>query len=108
MTALEGGSIEMMIVMKEGSAQADVDHVLLRLEEAGARGHVSTGDVVTVIGVIGDREVIAGLPLEAFPGVDKVLPILRPYKLVSREFRNTDTVAGKAKGQRSTTRREWC
>jgi len=92
MTALEGGSIEMMIVMKEGSTQVDVDHVLMRLEEAGGRGHVSTGDVVTVIGVMGDREVIAGLPLEAFPGVDKVLPILRPYKLVSREFRNTDTV----------------
>lgn len=92
MTALDRGSIEMMIVMKEGSGQSDLDYVLLRLEEAGTRGHVSTGDVVTVVGVIGDREVIAGLPLEAFPGVDKVLPILRPYKLVGREFRNTDTV----------------
>jgi 3-deoxy-D-arabino-heptulosonate 7-phosphate (DAHP) synthase len=92
MTALDRGSIEMMIVMKERSGQSELDQVLLRLEEAGARGHVSTGDVVTVIGVIGDREVIAGLPLEAFPGVDKVLPILRPYKLVGREFRNTDTV----------------
>lgn len=92
MTALDGGSIEMMIVMNEGATQHDVEHVLEKLAEAGARGHVSTGDVVTVIGVIGDREVIAGLPLEAYPGVDKVLPILRPYKLVSREFRRTDTV----------------
>ncbi|GAB4242079.1 MAG: 3-deoxy-7-phosphoheptulonate synthase [Thermoleophilia bacterium] len=89
---LEGGSIEMMIVMREGAGEADVAHILERLQEAGATGHVSTGDVVTVIGVIGDREVIAGLPLEAYPGVDKVLPILKPYKLVSREFRRTDTV----------------
>jgi 3-deoxy-7-phosphoheptulonate synthase len=89
---LDSGSIEMMIVMREGATKDEIDHVLERLSEAGARGHVSTGDVVTVIGVLGDREVIAGIPLEAFVGVDKVLPILRPYKLVSREFRATDTV----------------
>ena len=53
---------------------------------------MSTGDVVTVIGVIGERDVVAGLPLEAYPGVDKVVPILKPYKLVSREFRRIDTV----------------
>jgi 3-deoxy-7-phosphoheptulonate synthase len=89
---LDSGSIEMMIVMSEGASQQEIDHVLERLTEAGARGHVSTGDVVTVIGVLGDREVIAGIPLEAFVGVDKVLPILRPYKLVSREFRGSDTL----------------
>ena len=102
MSLLEAGSIEMMIVMREGATQEEVEHVLERLADAGARGHVSTGDVVTVIGVIGDREVIAGIPLEAFLGVDKVLPILRPYKLVSREFRRTDTIievgAGKIGG----------
>ena len=47
---------------------------------------------MTVIAVMGERDVIAGLPLEAYPGVDKVLPILKPYKLVSREFRRSDTV----------------
>lgn len=82
----------MMIVMRSSAEQKDVQHILDRLEEAGAAGHVSGGDVVTVIGVIGDREVISGLPLEAYPGVDKVLPILRPFKLVSREFRNTDSI----------------
>lgn len=92
MNLFEGGSIEMMIVMREGAVQAEIDHVLERLAESGARGYVSTGDVITVIGVIGEREVIAGIPLEAFVGVEKVLPILRPYKLVSREFRSTDTV----------------
>ena len=89
---METRSTEMMIVMEETAAREDVDRILELLESAGARGHVSTSDVVTVIGIIGERDVIAGLPLEAYPGVDKVLPILRPYKLVSREFRRTDTV----------------
>lgn len=89
---MEVGSTEMMIVMQENASVEEVERILERLENAGARGHVSTGDVVTVIGVMGERDVIAGLPLEAYPGVDKVLPILRPYKLVSREFRHSDTV----------------
>ncbi|MCE5253484.1 MAG: 3-deoxy-7-phosphoheptulonate synthase [Actinomycetia bacterium] len=82
----------MMIVMQESATPEDVERILELLESAGARGHVSTSDLVTVIGIAGERDVIAGLPLEAYPGVDKVLPILRPYKLVSREFRRSDTV----------------
>lgn len=89
---MELASTEMMIVMEEDAGPDEVQRILERLETAGARGHVSTGDVVTVIAVMGERDVIAGLPLEAYPGVDKVLPILRPYKLVSREFRRSDTV----------------
>src|SRR5512138_1078143 len=89
---MDGGSTEMMIVMQEGSAAEDVDRIMERLESAGASGIVSTSDVVTVIAVMGERDVIAGLPLEAYPGVDKVLPILKPYKLVSRDFRRSDTV----------------
>ena len=89
---MEAASTEMMIVMEEGATSEDVQRILELLETAGARGHVSNGDVVTVIGVMGERDVVAGLPLEAYPGVAQVLPILRPYKLVSREFRHTDTV----------------
>jgi 3-deoxy-7-phosphoheptulonate synthase len=89
---MEGASTEMMIVMDETASSDDVQRILELLESAGARGHVSTSDVVTVIGVMGERDVVAGLPLEAYPGVDKVLPILRPYKLVSREFRRSDSV----------------
>jgi 3-deoxy-7-phosphoheptulonate synthase len=89
---VDSTSTEMMIVMQETATPEDVERVLERLESAGASGHVSTGDVVTVIGIMGERDVIAGLPLEAYPGVDKVVPILRPYKLVSREFRRSDTV----------------
>jgi 3-deoxy-7-phosphoheptulonate synthase len=89
---MELGSTEMMIVMEEAAPEEDVTRILELLESAGARGHVSTSDLVTVIGVMGERDVIAGLPLEAYPGVDKVLPILKPYKLVGREFRRSDSV----------------
>jgi 3-deoxy-7-phosphoheptulonate synthase len=89
---MDQGSTEMMIVMQESASAEDVERILERLETAGAQGHVSTSDLVTVIGVAGERDVIAGLPLEAYPGVDSVVPILKPYKLVSREFRRSDSV----------------
>jgi 3-deoxy-7-phosphoheptulonate synthase len=82
----------MMIIMHEGATDEEVAHVVARLEEVGATGHVSRGDRVTVIGAIGDREDITALPLEACPGVDRVVAILKPYKLVSREFHPADTV----------------
>ena len=69
-----------------------VDEVVARLEEAGASAHVSHGRDATVIGAIGERELLATLPLEGFPGVEQVLPILKPYKLVSRELRRDPTV----------------
>jgi 3-deoxy-7-phosphoheptulonate synthase len=89
---MEGAGTEMMIVMEETASSEDVERILELLDGAGAHGHVSNSDLVTVIGVMGERDVVAGLPLEAYPGVDKVLPILRPYKLVSREFRRSDSV----------------
>jgi 3-deoxy-7-phosphoheptulonate synthase len=89
---MDVASTEMMIVMQETATDEDVARILERLESAGAQGYVSGSDVATVIGIMGERDVIAGLPLEAYPGVDKVVPILKPYKLVSREFRKSDTV----------------
>ena len=81
-------------------ASADqVDEVVARLEEAGASAHVSHGRDATVIGAIGERELLATLPLEGFPGVEQVLPILKPYKLVSRELRRDPTVI-EARGRR--------
>lgn len=81
-----------MVVMKEGSTEEQINHVIERLEKEGLRAHVSRGEFKTVIGVIGDRERIQNIPLEALPGVEKVIPILKPYKFVSREFRHEDTV----------------
>src|SRR4051812_19256471 len=77
----------MMIVMKEGASRQEVDAVITRVESVGARAHVSEGELVTVIGAIGDREHVANLELDGYPGVDHVTPITKPYKLASLQFR---------------------
>src|SRR3954463_16518271 len=77
----------MMIVMKEGASREDVDAVIRRVESVGAKAHVSEGELVTVIGAIGDREHVANLQLEGYAGVDHVTPITKPYKLASTQFR---------------------
>jgi len=83
----------MMIVMKEGATAEEVEAVVQRVESVGARAHVSKGEMVTVIGAIGDREHVANLELEGYPGVDHLVPILKPYKLASAQYkRGTRTV----------------
>ncbi|MGH2995920.1 MAG: 3-deoxy-7-phosphoheptulonate synthase [Gaiellaceae bacterium] len=86
------GSPELLIIMHADATPEQVDDVVARLAEAGADAHVTPGREATVIGAIGDRELLATLPLEGFPGVDQVLPILKPYKLVSREISPDPTV----------------
>src|SRR4051812_13625077 len=78
----------MMIVMKADATDEDVQSVVARVQEVGARAHVSSGDEVTVIGAIGDREHVQRLELEMAPGVDRVVPITRPYKLASDEIKH--------------------
>jgi 3-deoxy-7-phosphoheptulonate synthase len=80
----------MMIVMKEGATEAQVAAVVKRVEEVGAHAHVSQGELVTVIGAIGDREHVANLGLEGAPGVDHLVPILKPYKLASLQYRREE------------------
>src|ERR671922_281276 len=89
----------LLIVMSAHSTPDQVEEVVSRLEEAGAHAHVTPGREATVIGAIGERELLAALPLEGFPGVEQVLPILKPYKLVSRELRRDPTVI-EARGRR--------
>jgi len=75
----------MMIVMKEGATEEEIAHVVERVEEIGCSAHISEGELLTVIGAIGDRGKVADLGLEGAPGVDHVTPISKPYKLASRE-----------------------
>lgn len=82
----------MMIIMKKGATDEDIDHVVEKLHSIGAEAHVSRGQFKTIIGAIGDREVISQLPFDAMPGVEGVVPIMKPYKFVSREFRSEDTI----------------
>jgi 3-deoxy-7-phosphoheptulonate synthase len=79
----------MMIVMKETATDEEVDAVVAKIERAGALAHRSRGARVTVIGAIGDVEqdvTVEGLGLEGEAGVDRVVPILKPYKLASAQI----------------------
>ena len=82
----------MIIVLKPEASQAEIDQVITRIESAGLKAHVSKGVERTVIGAIGDEAALREIPLEILPGVDQVLPIMKPFKLVSREFRREDSV----------------
>ncbi len=78
-----------MIVMKETATDEEVEAVIEKIEHAGALAHRSRGARVTVIGAIGDVEqdvTVEGLGLEGQPGVDRVVPILKPYKLASSQI----------------------
>jgi 3-deoxy-7-phosphoheptulonate synthase len=90
----------MMIVMKEGATQAEVDAVVKRVESVGAHAHISAGELVTVIGAIGDREHVANLGLEGAPGVDHLVPILKPYKLASLQYRRDERTVLEIDGRR--------
>ncbi len=82
----------MIIVMKPRATDADIDHVSLRIKELGLTPHVVRGTERTVIGVIGDERLIDRDQLATIAHVDDVIPILKPYKLASREFKGSDTV----------------
>ncbi|MBD0290950.1 MAG: 3-deoxy-7-phosphoheptulonate synthase [Thermoleophilia bacterium] len=98
-TVAANGAPELLIVMSATASEEQVDEVVSRLAEAGAHAQVTPGRDATVIGAVGERELLAALPLEGFAGVEQVLPILKPYKLVSREMRRAPTVI-EARGRR--------
>jgi 3-deoxy-7-phosphoheptulonate synthase len=82
----------LIIVMRHTATDADIQHVIERLEDIGAEAHVSRGKHRTVIGAVGDREIIQQLPWEAFSGVERAVPVLKPFKFVSRDFQAHDSV----------------
>lgn len=82
----------MIIVLRPDHEEEDIHRIVRRLEDVGLQAHISKGEHRTIIGAIGDERIIAELPMESFPGVESVLPILKPYKLVSRELQPDNTI----------------
>jgi 3-deoxy-7-phosphoheptulonate synthase len=82
----------MIIVLRREATDDDVKAVVERLKSIGCEAHVSVGQTRTVIGAIGDRELIQQLPWEAMSGVEKAVPVLKPFKFVSRDFQSEDTI----------------
>ncbi|SIO64967.1 3-deoxy-D-arabinoheptulosonate-7-phosphate synthase [Singulisphaera sp. GP187] len=82
----------MIIVLKPHATQEVIDHVIERIEALGFTPHLSQGVARTIIGVIGDEDKLQAEPLQAIAGVEQVVPILKPYKLASREFHGEASV----------------
>ena len=82
----------MIIVMRPGASKKEIDHLVGKVKKLGLKPWVSKGVERTIVGVIGEEDILRIQPLEAFPGVEKVLPILKPYKLASRDFKKEDSV----------------
>jgi 3-deoxy-7-phosphoheptulonate synthase len=82
----------MIVVMKQGATHAQITNVTARIEQLGGRTHISEGKERIIIGVIGNGRTIDREQLERMDGVERVVPVLRPFKLASREFHPQDTV----------------
>ncbi|HSM01162.1 MAG TPA: 3-deoxy-7-phosphoheptulonate synthase [Acidimicrobiia bacterium] len=86
------GDDSIIIVMRRDAVEGDVERVVERLRDVGAEPHVSAGDVRTVIAAAGDRSAVQQVPWEAFPGVERAVPVLRAYTFVGRDHRAEDSV----------------
>ncbi len=75
----------MILILESRASDAQIDHVLERVEAMGLKHHLSRGSFRTIVGIIGDEEKLREEPLRAIPGVAKVIPVLPPFKLASIE-----------------------
>jgi 3-deoxy-7-phosphoheptulonate synthase len=88
----------MIIVLRRDATDAQINHIVEKVQKLGLTPHLSKGTERTIIGVIGPEDVLGITPLEVFPGVEKVMPVLAPYKLVSREFKPEASIIDVGKG----------
>ena len=82
----------MIVVMKQGATRGQIVNVTARIEQLGCRVHISEGEEHTVIGVIGNGRPLDSELIERMDGVERTAPILRPFKLASRDFHPQDTL----------------
>jgi len=87
----------MIVILKPGVTEEQVQHIVDKADKLGLKAHISRGVERTIIGFIGPEDVLRVTPLEVFPGVESVMPVLAPYKLVSREFKKEPSIV-KIKG----------
>lgn len=77
----------MIFVLQPNATEEQIEHLLSRIRELGLTPHISRGVERTIVGAIGDERILREQAFDAIPGVEDVVPILKPYKLASREFR---------------------
>ncbi len=77
----------MIIVLKPTATQKEIEHLMEKIESLGLKPWLSEGVERSIIGVIGKEDIIRVMPLEGIPAVEKVIPILKPYKLASLDYK---------------------
>ena len=82
----------MIIILRSGVTEPQIEHVVERVEELGLRAHLSRGTFRTIIGVIGDESLLRPESLRAIPGVAEVVPVLPAYKLASLEAHSQPSI----------------
>ncbi|MFH1856720.1 MAG: 3-deoxy-7-phosphoheptulonate synthase [Candidatus Omnitrophota bacterium] len=82
----------MIIVLKPNTTDEQIKHIEERIKSLGLKPWISRGVERTIIGIIGEEDILRVQPLEAFPGVEEVLPILKPYKIASRDFKKEGSI----------------
>jgi 3-deoxy-7-phosphoheptulonate synthase len=87
----------MIVVMKAGAGKPEIAQVIEQIEQLGLRSHVIEGTELTVVAALGEKRDGAKQCLETLEGVDKVVPILAPYKIASREVKKEPTVVSALK-----------
>jgi 3-deoxy-7-phosphoheptulonate synthase len=92
MSMTDPRELQFVVVMRGEATDDHVEEVLTQLAQAGAHGRVAPGRDATVIGAIGDRSLLSSVSLDGHAGVERVLPVSKPYKLVSRATSPEPTV----------------
>ncbi len=82
----------MIVIMKAGATNAEISNVTARIEQIGCQPHISRGQERTIIGIIGNGRPVDPENIERMAGVERTVPIMRPFKLASRDFHPQDTV----------------
>ncbi len=77
----------MIIVLKPKATKPQIDHIIEKIEKLGLNPWISEGVERSIIGVIGEEDILRTIPFEGVPGVEKVLEILKPYKLASLDYK---------------------
>ncbi len=89
----------MIVVMRKSAKEEEISRVLAKVESLGMSSHRSKGKIRTIIGVVGDNSGVERATFESLSGVERVVPLLGPFKLASRDFQTDDTVVS-VKGNR--------
>jgi 3-deoxy-7-phosphoheptulonate synthase len=82
----------MIVIMKHGATSTQIANVIARVEQSGCQADVSEGDEHTVIGIIGDGRPLDREQIERMMGVERTVPVARPFKRASRDFHPQDTI----------------